>query len=56
VRKAGHLGSNERVISAEHVPDKGVWVIYAKVEGDPNVRYQLSDDDDSGSTVVRSAE
>ena len=56
VRKAGHLGSNERVISAEHVPDKGIWVIYAKVEGDPNVRYQLSDDDDSGSTVVRSTE
>lgn len=56
VRKAGYLGSNERVISAEHVPDKGIWVIYAKVEGDPNVRYQLSDDDDSGSTVVRSLE
>ena len=56
VRKAGYLGSNERVISAEHVADKGIWVIYAKVEGDPNVRYQLSDDDDSGSTVVRSSE
>ena len=56
VRKAGYLDDNERVISAEHVPDKGIWVIYAKVEGDPNVRYQLSDDDDSGSTVVRTSE
>lgn len=56
IRKAGYLGDNEKVVSAEHVPDKGIWVIYARVEGDPNVRYQISDDDDSGSTVVRSDE
>ena len=50
IRAAGYLGDNEQVISAEHVPDKGIWVFYATVEGDPNVRYQVNDE---GGDIVR---